>query len=95
MTKNVLNSITCFVLKVLWNLTQVQNQSISKVRSGTVLARQFFNRTFLVDTGPLTFSNVGSRLTVLSSHFFQNESGNLEVHATVPWRSHVFKQYNR
>jgi hypothetical protein len=50
-----------------------------QLRSGTQLAAQFFNRTFIVDMGRITINSAGSRLTSISLRQFDNNTGKLEV----------------
>ena len=63
--------------------TLPHNYSDSEIRSGTLLASQFFNRTLMSDTGPITINNVGVRLTAVSVKQFHNDSGELEVNFEV------------
>jgi hypothetical protein len=63
-------------------LTQFENQSLAKLKSGSVLAGGFVKKTFSVDAGLLTFSSLGSRLTAVS--FRQFQKANSEVYTFIP-----------
>jgi hypothetical protein len=59
---------------------QTHNDSLFQLVNGTHLAGEFLNRTFLVDTGAITISINGTRLTSVFVQQFDDQINDLKVY---------------